>query len=156
VVYDSKTGNTEEMAKAVGEGIREAETEAEVKKASDTSLEDLEKADGIILGSPTHFGTMSENMKKLISESVGIRGRLEGKVGAAFTSSGAISGGNETTLISLLQAMLIHGMMVMGDPIKVGGHYGVVAIEKPDKEALEACRALGSRVGRLAAKIAAR
>lgn len=116
----------------------------------------MEKADGIILGSPTHFGTMSENMKKLINESVKIRGKLEGKVGAAFTSSGAVSGGNETTLLSMLQAMLIHGMIVVGDPIKVGGHYGAVAIGKPDKEALEACKALGKRVGELTGKIAAK
>lgn len=154
IIYDSRTGNTEEMAKAVADGAKEVGAEVEVKKVSDVNLDDLEKADGIILGSPTHFGTMSENMKKLINESVKIRGKLEGKPGAAFTSSGAVSGGNETTLISMLQAMLIHGMIVVGDPIKVGGHYGAVAIGKPDKKALEACKALGGRVGELAAKIA--
>jgi len=156
VVYDSRTGNTEEMARAVTDGAREAGAEAEVKKASDSSLEDLEGADAMVLGSPTHFGTMSENMKKLISESVRVRGRLESKIGAAFTSSGAVSGGNETTLLSMLQAMLIHGMIIVGDPIKVGGHYGVVAIGKPNKEALEACKALGIRIGELAAKVAAK
>ncbi|HBQ28187.1 flavodoxin [Mesotoga sp. SC_3PWM13N19] len=154
IIYDSRTGNTEEMAKAIASGVKEAK--AEVKKVSDVSLKDLEQADAIVLGSPTHFGTMSEEMKKLINNSVKIRGKLENKMGAAFTSSGAISGGNETTLISLLQAMLIHGMIVVGDPIKVGGHYGVVAIGKPDKEVLEACKALGGRVGELAVKIAAR
>jgi NAD(P)H dehydrogenase (quinone) len=144
------------MARAIADGAKEAVAEVEVKKVSDVSLGDLEGADAIILGSPTHFGTMSETMKKLISDSVRIRGKLEDRVGAAFTSSGAISGGNETTLISMLQAMLIHGMIVVGDPIKTGGHYGVVAIGKPDKEALEACKALGGRVGELAAKVAAK
>lgn len=156
VVYDSRTGNTEEMARVVGNGAREVGAEVEVKKVADASLRDLEGADAIILGSPTHFGTMSENMKRLISESVKIRGRLEGKIGAAFTSSGAVSGGNETTLISLLQAMLIHGMVVVGDPIRTGGYYGVVAIGKPDKEALDACRALGGRVSEIATKLAAK
>ncbi len=155
VVYDSRTGNTEEMAKAVESGARNTGTAVRVKKALEATTEDLEWADGIILGSPTHFGTMSENMKKLIGESVKIRGRLEGKIGAAFTSSGGVAGGNETTLISLLQAMLIHGMVVTGDPIEVGGHYGAVAIGKPGKGALEACQALGSRVGELVARITA-
>jgi NAD(P)H dehydrogenase (quinone) len=76
VIYDSRTGNTEEMARAVADGAREVRAEAEVKKALDTSLGDLERADAIILGSPTHFGTMSENMKRLINDSVRIRGRL--------------------------------------------------------------------------------
>lgn len=156
VVYDSRTGNTEKMARAVGDGAKEARAEVEIKKVVDTTLGDLERADAIILGSPTHFGTMSEDMKKLIGESVKIRGRLEGKIGAAFTSSGAVSGGNETTLMSLLQAMLIHGIVVMGDPIRVGGHYGAVAIGKPDEEALKACKALGSRVSEIATKIAAK
>ena len=154
IIYDSKTGNTEEMAKAIAEGIKEAKAEVDVKKAQDTSLEDMEKADALILGSPTHFGTMSEKMKKLISDSVKIRGKLEGKIGAAFTSSHAIAGGNETTLMSLIQAMLIHGMVIVGDPLEVGGHYGVVAIGKPNAETLTACKALGERVAELAAKIA--
>jgi NAD(P)H dehydrogenase (quinone) len=96
---------------------------------------------------------MSESMKKFISESVAIRGKLEGKIGAAFTSSGSISGGNETTLLSLLLAMLIRGTIVMGDPIRVGGHYGVAALGKPDKEVIEARRSLGERVGKLTVKL---
>lgn len=52
--------------------------------------------------------------------------------------------------------MLIDGVIVVGDLIEVGGHYGVVAIGKPNKEALEACKALGSRVEELAAKVAAK
>lgn len=125
----------------------------EVKRADECSLGDLEGADGIILGSPTHFGTMSERMKKLIDESVKIRGKLESKVGAAFTSSRSIGGGNETTLISLIQAMLIHGMIVVGDPMEATGHYGAVAIGEPDEEALDTCRKLGKRVGGLVKKL---
>lgn len=97
----------------------------------DTKLSDLEGADGIILGSPTHFGTMSDKMKKLISESVQSKGKLEDKVGAAFTSSGAIYGGGETTLLSLIQAMLIHGLIVVGDPMEATGHYGALAVGSP-------------------------
>ncbi len=55
VIYYSKTGNTEEMAKFVGEGVKEEKIEVEVKKAEDTKIEELLKADGIIIGSPTQF-----------------------------------------------------------------------------------------------------
>ena len=154
VVYDSKTGNTQKMAEAIAEGARTTGQGITLKNVKEAILKDLEEANGIILGSPTHFGTMSDDLKKFIDESVKIRGRLEGKVGAAFTSSGSTGGGNETTLISMIQAMLIHGMVVCGDPIETGGHYGVVAIDKPDEEALQACKKLGERVGRLASRIA--
>jgi len=153
VIYDSRTGNTEEMARAVTEGAREAGAEVEVKRASEARPEDLLGIDGLILGSPTHFGSMSDAMKGFIDKSVRVRGKLEGKVGAAFTSSLYFDGGNETTLLSLLQAMLMHGMIVVGDPIAVGGHYGVVAVGKPDERALRACRALGRRVAELARKL---
>jgi len=153
VVYDSRSGNTEKMAIAVAEGARAASV-VDIKKAVETTLQDLECANGLVLGSPTHFGTMSENMKKLIGESVRIRKKMEGKVGAAFTSAGMLGGGCETTLMSLIQAMLIHGMIIVGDPLEATGHYGAVSVKTPDEEALDTCRKLGKRVGDLANKLA--
>ncbi|HEX58675.1 MAG TPA: flavodoxin family protein [Methanomicrobia archaeon] len=155
IVYDTWGGNTEKMAKAVGEGARAAGADVEVKSVKEATLSDLEAADAIILGSPTHFGTMSDGMKKFINDSVKIRGKLVDKIGAAFTSSGHPFGGNETTLLSLLQAMLIHGMLVVGDPLETGGHYGAVAVGTPDEKALEDCRKLGKRVAELARRLAA-
>jgi len=102
VVYDSLTGNTEQMAKAVGEGVKNAGIEVEIKKVTRVELADLEAADAIILGSPTHFGAMSENMKRLITKTHAIRKKLVDKLGAAFTSSTSVAGGNETTLLSML------------------------------------------------------
>ena len=154
MIYDSRSGNTEKMAMAVFDGARAANVDVEAKKAVEVALQDLEEADGIILGSPTHFGTMSENMKKLIGDSIQIRKRMENKVGAAFASVGAIGGGGETTLMSLIQAMLIYGMIVVGDPMSATGHYGAVAIKSPDEEALDNCRKLGERVGKLVWKLA--
>lgn len=154
VVYDSRTGNTEQMACAVAEGAKEAGAEVEVRKVDDIKLSDLEGADGIILGSPTHFGTMSDKMKKLIGESVHIRGKLEKKVGAAFTSTSFTHGGGETTLFSLIQAMLIHGMIIIGDPMEATGHYGAIAVRSPNKKAKDTCRKLGKRVGELVKKLA--
>ncbi|MGQ9538955.1 MAG: flavodoxin family protein [Candidatus Bathycorpusculaceae bacterium] len=152
VVYDSKTGNTEKMAYAVAEGAKQVEdVEVMVKKVSQTSLEDLLAADSIIMGSPTYYGQMSAELKALIDESVKIHGKLEGKVGAAFTSSGGTATGAETTLLSIINAMLVHGMIVHGRA--EDKHYGAVAVEKPNKKELEHCRELGKRTATLVKKL---
>ncbi|MHC1631679.1 MAG: flavodoxin family protein [Methanotrichaceae archaeon] len=155
VVYHSRSGNTAKMADAIAQGVRNAGLEAILKKSKDASLEDLTESDGIIFGTPTYFGSLSAEMKSFIDQSVKVRGNLEGKVGAAFTSSGSTSGGNETTLLSMIQAMLIHGMIILGDPIETGGHYGAVAIGRPDEDALRTCTKLGERVGNLVKKLIA-
>jgi NAD(P)H dehydrogenase (quinone) len=144
VVYDSKTGNTEKMAKAIGEGIREAGLDVEVKRVDDTSLDDLVAADAIVLGSPTYFCSMSGKMKVLIDKSIEIYpDKLQDKVGAAFTSSGDIAGGNETTLLSLIQAMLMHRMLIVGHQ---SGSFGAVSIGEPDEECLAQCKQFGKRI----------
>ena len=155
VVYHSRTGNTARMAEAVGEGARSAGAEVEVKKVGETRLDDLTRADGIIIGSPTYYGQMAAEIKQLFDASSEVRGKLEDKVGAAFTSSASIEGGNQTTLLSILQAMLIHAMIVVGDPMETGGHYGAIAVGEPGEEALETCRKLGARVARLAERLSA-
>jgi NAD(P)H dehydrogenase (quinone) len=152
VVYDSKTGNTEKMAFAVAEGARQVGgVEVVVKKVDHTNLEDLVDADGIIMGSPTYFGQMSSKLKTLIDESVKIHEKLEGKVGAAFTSSGGTTTGAETTLLSILQAMLVHGMIVQGRADDK--HYGAAAVETPNKKELEHCKELGKRTASLVVKL---
>jgi NAD(P)H dehydrogenase (quinone) len=152
VVYDSKSGNTERMAFAVAEGVREVEgVTADVKRVGQTGLEDLLDADGIIIGSPTYYGQMSAKLKALFDESVKIHGKLEGKVGAAFTSSGGIATGAETTLLSILQAMLVHGMIIQGR--SENKHYGAAAVGSPEKKELEYCKKLGKRVANLVKKL---
>jgi len=154
IVYDSRTGSTEKMAFAVAEGVREVEgVTVGVKMVDKTTLEDLRKADGIIMGSPTYYGQMSAKLKALIDESVKIHGKLEGKVGAAFTSSGGTATGAETTLLSILQAMLVHGMIVQGRADNK--HYGAVAVGSPRKRELEHCKELGRRVAALTKKLKA-
>jgi len=152
VVYDSKTGHTEKMAIAVAEGTRQvSEVEVVVKKAGETKIEDLSSADGIIMGSPTYYGQMSTKLKALIDKSVKIHGELEGKVGAAFTSSGGTASGAETTLLSILEAMLVHGMIVQGNPR--GKHYGVAVVGAPSEKELKLCRELGKRTAELVIKL---
>lgn len=152
IVYDSKTGNTEKMALAVAEGAKQVKkVEVTVKKVDKTSLDDLCHSDGIIMGSPTYYGEMSGKLKSFIDESVKIHGRLKGKVGAAFTSSGGEASGAETTLLSILQAMLIHGMIVQGRADH--RHYGAVAVGSPSGRDIEDCKQLGKKVATLAVKL---
>lgn len=152
VVYDSKSGNTESMAQAVAKGSRGVpKAEVTLKKVDQTSLEDLLNADAIIIGSPTYYGLMSAKIKDLLDRSVEIHGRLEGKVGAAFTSSGGTASGAETTLLSIIEALLIHGMIVQGR--HDGKHYGAAAVGKPSEKDLTICEELGKRTAELAASL---
>ena len=151
IVYCSRTGNTEKMAELVAEGVKEEGLPVRVKRAEETSVDDLMMADGIIMGSPVYYGDMAANLKKLIDDSVSRHGEFEGKVGAAFASSGNVGGGNETTIMSILKAMLIHGMIIQGDP--KGDHYGPVSISKPDKRVEKQCQRCGQRVAKLIHKM---
>ena len=152
VIYDSGTGNTEKMAHAVAEGARQVKSaEVVLKKVDDATLNDLEWADAILVGSPTYYGQMSAKIKAFFDKSVEIHGKLEGKVGAAFTSSGGTATGAETTLLSIIEAMLIHGMIVQGRA--ENKHYGAAAVEAPNKEELKICRELGKRTAKLALKL---
>jgi len=155
IIYDSKTGHTARMARAVAQGAREIRgAEVVVKRVQKASLSDLAEAEAIILGSPTYYGQMSARMKDFIDRSVKIHGQLEGKVGAAFTSSGGTATGAETTLFSILQAMLIHGMIIQGRA--KDKHYGAAAVERPGEKEMESCRDLGKRVAALALKLKAK
>ncbi len=151
VVYYSQGGNTKKMAESVAEGVKKEGVEAVLKDVGRVTAEGLLKFEAIIIGSPTYYGTMSAEIKKLFDESVKFHGRLEGKVGAAFASSANIGGGNETTILDILNAMLIHGMIIRGD--SKGDHYGPVAIGAPDARAAKECLRLGSKVAGLVKKL---
>jgi NAD(P)H dehydrogenase (quinone) len=153
IVYHSKTGKTEEMAKAIEEGIKPEGLKVIRKRVNRATTKDLLKVDGIILGSPTYYGTMAAEMKAFIDKSVRYHGKLEGKVGAAFSSCGGIGGGVETTALDLMKSLLIHGMIIQGDPW--GSHYGVVSIGKPNASVKRECRKLGERVARLVKRLGA-
>lgn len=153
VVYHSKTGNTEKMAEEVLQGLKESEFEVEsiLKPVAETDESDLLEWDGIIVGSPTYYGLPAAPIKDLFDRSVQHHGKLEGKVGGAFTSAANRGGGNETNIVAILEMMLIHGMIVKGTSQK--DHYGPVALGKPDDRALEQSRNLGKRVARLCKKL---
>jgi NAD(P)H dehydrogenase (quinone) len=153
VVYDSRTGNTERMAHAVGEGAKTVKgTKAVVTKVDDAKISDLVDSDAIMIGSPTYYGNMSGKLKSFIDKSYGIHGKLVGKVGGAFTSSDDTASGAEATLLSILKAMLIHGMIIQGrHDIKC---FGPTAVQSPNEEEIKSCNELGKRVANLAAALA--
>jgi len=152
IVYDSQTGNTEKMAFAVADGVEEVKgVEVTVKRVEQTSIDDVSCADGLIMGSPTYYGQMSGKLKAFIDSTVKMHGKFEGKVGAAFTSSGGTATGAETTLLSILEAMLVHGMVIQGR--SDDKHFGATAVGAPNAKETEYCRELGRRVARLASRL---
>lgn len=151
IVYFSRSGNTRAMADMLAEGVRESGVEALVKPVEDARVDELLNCHGIIFGSPTYYGSMAAEIKRFIDASVKLHGKLVGKVGGAFTSSGGIAGGNETTIIDILKALLIHGMVIPGNVN--GDHYGPVAVGAPDKRAAGQCRQMGLIIGQLTAKL---
>lgn len=152
IVYDSRTRNTEKMAFAVARGVKKVKNvEVTMKKVGKASLDDLLDSDGIIIGSPTYYGQMSGKLKEFVDKTVKIHGKLEGKVGAAFTSSGGHATGAETTLLSIVEAMLIHGMIIQGRSDHK--HYGAAAVGSPNKRDIESCEILGKRVAHLVTRL---
>jgi len=152
VIYYSRSGNTEEMAQIIAEGMNEKGLETECKAVGDVKVDDLGVYDAIVVGSPTYYGQMAGPLKGFFDELVSRHGQLDGKVGGAFSSAANIGGGNETTIMGIIEAMLISGLVVQGDP--KGDHYGPVSIGKPDKRVQEQCRRRGQRIAELTKKLA--
>ena len=154
VIYYSRTGNTKEMAQIIAKAMNEADLPTECKSVGDVKADDVFSYDAIVIGSPTYYGQMAAPIKELIDDLVGRHGQLDGKVGAAFTSAANIGGGNETTIMGIIEAMLISGMVVQGDPN--GDHYGPVSIGKPDQRVEQQCRRRGQRIAELTKKLVVR
>ena len=154
VLYFSKGGNTKKLAEAIVKGIESVDSvEGVLKHTDDVTKEDFVSSDGIIAGSPVYFGVMAAQLKKIFDEFVGVRKKMEGKVGAAFATSADPSGGKETTMMSIIQVMLIYGMVIVGDPMAATGHFGTACVGAPDSGSLENGMKLGQRVAELAKKL---
>ena len=151
VVYYSRSGNTKKMAEIIAKAMNESDLPTECKSVDKVKPEDLLGFDAIVVGSPTYYGHMAGPLKQLFDELVSSHGQLDGKVGAAFTSAANIGGGNETTIMGIIEAMLISGMVVQGDP--EGDHYGPVSIGKPDQRVERQCARRGQRIAELTRKL---
>ncbi len=154
VLYYSRTGNTQKLARALREGVESVEgVRCLLRSTEEVTREDFVESDGIIAGSPVYFGVMAAELKKVFDEFVTVRKKTENKVGAAFATGGDASGGKETTMMSIIQAMLIYGMIIVGDPMSATGHYGVACLGAPDASARQNGFKLGARVAELVKKL---
>lgn len=195
VLYYSSYGHIEQMADAVAEGARAGGAEVDIRRVPETapqavveaahfktdtahpvieSVDKLAEYDAIIVGSPTRFGRMSGQMAAFLDTAGGLwmRGALNGKVGAAFTSTASQHGGQEVTLFSLITNLLHFGMTIVGldygfagqmgvDVVKGGSPYGATTLadgdgsRQPSEAELDGARYQGKRVAETAAKLSA-
>lgn len=87
VLYYSRTGNTEKMAKAVAEGAKISD-DVTVELNFHVEPEDLITFDAVLIGTPTYHHEMAVEFKNLFEEAATKGISLKGKVGAAFGSYG--------------------------------------------------------------------
>jgi NAD(P)H dehydrogenase (quinone) len=190
VLYHSSYGHIEQLAEAVAEGARSESVEVTLKRVPETMPEDLMKQagmktdqtapiavphelaeyDAIIFGTPTRFGNMSGQMRNFLDQTGPIWGKLTGKPGSVFTSTGT-GAGNETTITSFHSTLLHHGMVIVGLPYAVGPElfdvsevrggspYGASTIaggdgsRQPTEKELSLARKQGAHVARIAKKL---
>ncbi len=195
VLYYSSYGHVAQMAEAVAEGVREAGHECDIRRVPETAPSEVAIAagfrpdeshaeiegpdaladyDGLVVGSPTRYGRMSSQMASFWDQTGGLwmRGALVGKVGAAFTSTAAQHGGQETTLFSILTNLLHMGCTIVGldynfaaqngsEEVKGGSPYGASTIansdgsRQPSAIDLDGARYLGRKVAETAARLTA-
>ncbi len=171
VVVASQTGRTAKLAEAVAEGAREAGAEAQVVRAEDAGLQDLESVDALILGSGVHMGGMESSMRAFFERvsSIWLEGKMIGKVGAAFVSAGqGARGGAELTLIGMWANLAEHGMLLVPMHHRLVGfagagcHWGPVAWTNlragkagPTENHIAACRAHGRWVAECSLRLCA-
>ncbi len=197
VVFYSMYGHVYTMAQAVAEGAGEvtgadvkllqvaetlpddlverlggAQTRAQFAHIPVATVDDLADADALIIGTPTRFGNMCAQMRAFLDGTGGLwaSGALVGKVGSVFVSTNTQHGGQETTIISVMQTLLHHGMVIVGvpfthpglsyiDEVSGGGPYGASTIAGPDgsriptANELDVARFQGRRVAEIALKL---
>ncbi|HET9511711.1 MAG TPA: NAD(P)H:quinone oxidoreductase [Sphingomonas sp.] len=193
VLYYSSYGHIEQMADAIAEGARGAGADVDIRRVRETAPDEVVKGagfktdtahpvlsdpnelanyDAIIVGSPTRFGRMSSQMAAFWDTAGGLwyKGALNGKVGAAFTSTATQHGGQETTLFSIITNLLHFGLVVVGLDYGYEGHTGVSAVHgttpygastiadgdgsrQPSSVDLDGARYQGRRVAEVAAKL---
>lgn len=191
VLYYSSYGHIETLAGAVAEGARSAGAEVSVKRVPELVPDDVARSnhfkldqqapianpneladyDAIIVGTPTRFGNMAAQMKNFLDQTGGLwmAGKLVGKVGSVFASTGSQHGGQESTLLATMNVLFHQGMVVVGlpyaaqgqmrmDEITGGTPYGTTTIAGPDgsrqvsANELELARFQGRHVAEVAAK----
>ncbi len=192
VLYYSSYGHVEALAKALAQGATDAGAQVDIRRVPETvpdevartshfkldqdapvaSVAELETYDAIVVGTGTRYGRMSSQMAAFLDQTGGLwqRGALEGKVGAAFTSTATQHGGQETTLLSIITNLLHFGMVIVGlpysfkdmmtlDEVAGGAPYGATTIaggdgsRQPSAIELAGARYQGGVVARTVTKL---
>jgi flavodoxin I len=135
VIYYSRSGNTEKMAKAVAEGAKSIQNVA-VDLNYHIEAEELASYDAILVGTPTYHAQMPIDFKNLFEEAATKQINLKSKIGSAFGSYGW-SGEAPQAVSEILKKF---DMQVIEPPIR--------ARYIPDQQALDACTDLGKRVAK--------
>ncbi len=196
IVYYSLYGHIHRLAEAVAEGVGEVPgAQAVLRRVPETlsedvlqklgavaaqkslsvvpvgTLDELAAADAVIFGTPTRFGNMCGQMRQFLDSTgqLWATGKLVGKVGSVFTSSGTQHGGQESTILSFYPTLLHHGMVIVGLPYAFQGQstidevsgcspYGASTIVGPQGQRMPSANELaGARYqGRHVATIAAK
>ncbi len=192
VLFYSRYGATAELARQVARGIEAvpgasarlrtvppvaAVTERASPPVPDrgapyAELGDLERCDGLVLGSPVRFGNMAAPLKAFLDStaSLWISGGLAGKPAGVFVSGESMHGGQESTQLSMMLPLLHHGMLVVGVPFteksmsrtRTGGSpYGASHVAGEDAapqlsaDERSVSQVLGRRVAQVAGALAA-
>jgi NAD(P)H dehydrogenase (quinone) len=161
LLYDSRGGIVEELARSVADGVRAVEgIELVDRRLDEADPLDLRRCDALIVGSPNWSG-ITGKLKQWFDESGDLweTGDLAGKPGAAFTGGWSINGGIEATLLQLFHLLVGHGMLFVGLPWseamrRSGSYYGATAHGEVNDDDREQARALGKRVAELALRLA--
>jgi len=160
VAYHSKSGNTEEMAKALAEGVRKVDgTKVSVKRIKDVTKADLEKADGLAVGSPVYMGDVAPEVRSAFikwSTDFGFwdsRG-LQDKAGAVFATGAFPSNGKEFTMLSMAQSLAQFGVVLV-TPYGTMGASATTYKPDPGVDEVEAgiARDLGKRLAEIAGRL---
>jgi NAD(P)H dehydrogenase (quinone) len=146
VLYYSSYGHIETMAGAVAEGARSVGADVTIKRVPElvsdevarksgykldqtapvASVSELPEYDAIIFGTPTRYGNMAAQMKNCIDQTgaLWVQGKLVGKVGSVFTSTGSQHGGQETTILTFLPTVVALGFHHRGFALLLSGTNG--------------------------------
>lgn len=160
VLYHSNSGNTRQMAELVSEGAEQLEgAEVRLREISLADHTDLQWCDGVAVGSPTNYGSVSWQMKQWWDQQpIEHWGKRDGKIGCVFSSGGAWGGGQEWTCMALMSILINYGFLVFGltdyTGVKFSAHYGAIIAGAPNEDhEKEACRRLGLRLAEWSATL---
>lgn len=190
VLYYSRYGHVATLAAAIADGARGIPgAEVVIKRVPEltpaedlerhgsssivpaASVNELENYDAILFGAPTRFGNMAAPMRHFLDQTGGLwaKGRLVGKPGGVFTSTGT-GGGNESTIMSFATTLIHHGMLFVGLPyacpeltdiseVKGGSPWGAATIagsdgaRQPSARELAQARFQGKHLAGIAARL---